>query len=312
MKQKGIPKFVVYLLLVICASVPLFFDIPVPGQPLDPSADAYKSLMSLKKGDTVLLASDWTGSTRGESMASMKTILRIIMRKEANLVIWSSADPQAPRVAVDVVNEVAAEHKKEYGKEYKRWDNYILAGFYPNSDVAINAVGSDVRKAFGTKKETNPEGNLRGLFETPVLKNIKDVKDFALVIDVTASKTSDFHVQFISSKKVPLLFAVTGVMVPETQVFYNSGQCVGFIGGLKGVFDLEQMMENGLNVKDANGNVKTASTKVTDVIEGFPGKTNKGSGTRYYPTLHFTLLLMIVLIIIGNVEMLKAKKGAGK
>jgi uncharacterized protein (UPF0333 family) len=40
--------------------------------------------------------------------------------------------------------------------------------------------------------------------------------------------------------------------------------------------------------------------------------SNKGSGTKYYPTLHFALLLMIVLIIIGNVEMFKAKKGAQK
>jgi hypothetical protein len=101
-------------------------------------------------------------------------------------------------------------------------------------------------------------------------------------------------------------------MVPETQVFYNSGQCVGFLGGLKGVFDLEQMMENGLNIKGADGKVLTGNSKITDEISGFKGMSNKGSGTKYYPTLHFALLLMIVLIIIGNVEMFKAKKGAQK
>ncbi len=70
MKTKGIPKFVIYLLLIIFTSVPLFFSIPVPGQPVDASADAFKALMNLKEGDEVLLASDWTGSTRGEKYGS--------------------------------------------------------------------------------------------------------------------------------------------------------------------------------------------------------------------------------------------------
>jgi hypothetical protein len=305
-KQKGIPKYYVYLLLILAATIPLFFNIPVPGKPSDASVDAFKALMSLKEGDKVLIASDWTGSTRGESKAHMKSILRLLMRKQIKFAIWSSADPQSPRCAIDVVNEVNSEE----GGKYKRWNDWVLCGYYPNADVAINAAGSDIRKAFGTRKETTPEGQLKPVFESPVLNMIKDVKDFALVLDVTASKTSDFHVQFMSSK-AKLLFAVTGVMVPETQVYYNSGQCVGFLGGLQGVFDLEQMMENGLNVPGEGGKPKISSTKVKEQITGFPGQNNLGNGTKYYPTLHFALLLMIVLIVIGNIEMLKAKKQGG-
>jgi hypothetical protein len=311
-KTQGIPKYIVYLLLVLAATIPLFFTIPVPGQPSDASVDAFRSLMSLKEGDTVLIASDWTGSTRGESKAHMKSILRLIMRRGVKFAVWSSADPQAPRVAQDVIIEVNEERKKEGSKPYKRWDDWVLCGFYPNSDVAINATAKDIRKQFATRRETGPDGKLRPIFESPVLQKIKDVKDFALVMNITASKTSDFHIQFMSTK-VKLVFAVTGVMVPETQVFYNAGQCVGFLGGLQGVFDLEQMMDKGLNVKGADGTIPIASTKTKDQIEGFKGMNNLGSGTKYYPTLHFTLLLMIALIVIGNVEMLKAKKaGAGK
>jgi hypothetical protein len=305
-KQKGIPKYIVYFLLILAASIPLFFNIPVPGKPSDASIDAFKSLMSLKEGDSVLIASDWTGSTRGESKAHMKSLLRLLMRKKVKFAIWSSADPQAPRVAIDVVSEV----NQEEGNVYTRWNDWVLCGYYPNSDVAINAAGSNIRKAFSTRKETTPDGKLAPVFESPVLSKIKDVKDFALVINVTASKTSDFHVQFMSSN-AKLLFAVTGVMVPETQVYYNSGQCVGFLGGLQGVFDLEQMMENGLNVPGKDGKAVIVSSKVPDKIEGFPGKNNLGNGSKYYPTLHFALLLMIVLIVIGNVEMLRSRKKGG-
>lgn len=310
MKFKGIPKYAVYLLLVTFASVPLFFNIPVPNKPVDPSAGSFKALMSLQKGDTVLLGTDWTGSTRGESKAELIAILRILMRKEVKFCLWSSADPQSPRCAQDVITEVNDMMSKEGSRPYKRWEDWVQAGYYPNSDVAINNVGQDVKKMFSTKRDTDPSGKLRPIFESPVLQNIQKVQDFKLVIDVTASKTSDFHVQFISSKGVPLMFAVTGVMVPETQVYYNSGQIVGFLGGLKGVYDMEGMMEKGLNVPGPDGKPAVVSEKITDKIEGFPGKPNTGNGTKYYPTLHFALLLMIVLIIIGNVEMAMARKGA--
>ena len=310
MKLKTIPKYTVYLLLVLAASIPLFFPISVPNKPVDGSVDAFKSLMSLQKGDTVLLGSDWTGSTRGESKAELISILRILIRKEVKFALWSSADPQSPRAAQDVLTEVNEMMKREGTRPYKQWEDYVQAGYYPNSDVAINNVGQDVKKMFSSKRGTDSEGKLRTIMESPVLEKIEKVENFKLVIDVTASKTTDFHVQFISSKKVPILFAVTGVMVPETEVYYNSGQAIGFIGGLKGVYDLEGMMEQGLNVPDKDGKPGLVSEKVKEQIAGFPGKENKGSGTKYYPTLHFALLLMIVLVVIGNVEMMQARKGA--
>jgi hypothetical protein len=304
----GIPKFVVYALLILCATIPLFFDIKVPGKPVDPSVDAFKTLMTLKEGSTVLIASDWTGSTRGESKAQMLSILKILMRKNIKFALYSSADPQSPRVAQDVISGLNEERAKDGEKVYARWTDWVLCGFYPNSDVVINSMNQDVRKMLKQRRDTDPAGKYRSVIESPVLENIKKITDFSLVINITASKTSDFHVQFMSASGVPLLFAVTGVMVPETQVFYNSGQVSGFLGGLKGCFDLEQMMEKGLNVKESNGIAAVTSEKVTDEIVGFPGKKNLGAGTKYYPTLHFTLVLMIVLIIIGNIEMIKAKK----
>ena len=272
MKLKTIPKYTVYMLLVLAASIPLFFNIPVPNKPVDSSVDSFKALMSLQKGDTVLLGSDWTGSTRGESKSHLISILRILMRKEVKFALWSTADPQSPRCAQDVITEVNEMMKKEGTRPYKQWEDWVQAGFYVNSDVAINNMGQDVKKLFTSKRGTDSSGKLRSVMESPVLEKIEKVQDFKLVIDVTASKTTDFHVQFISSKKVPLLFAVTGVMVPETQVYYNSGQIVGFIGGLKGVYDLEVLMESGLNIPDKNGGGGVISEKIKDQIEGLSGQ----------------------------------------
>ena len=62
------------------------------------------------------------------------------------------------------------------------------------------------------------------------------------------------------------------------------------------LYDLETMMEEGTTV---------AGTR----IEGFPGMVNKDLGTRYYPTLHAALLLLILAVVTGNVGMALSKRG---
>ena len=172
MKKGGIPKFVIYALLIACCSIPLFFKIPIPNKPSDPSVDFYKTLSALKEGDVVLLGSDWTGSTRGESKGHMKAILRTLMRKNVKFVIWSSADPQSPRAALDVIAEVNAERVANKEEKFQRWTQWVSAGFYPNADVAINAVAQDVRTAFGSRRENDTNGVQQQIFKSPVMQKI--------------------------------------------------------------------------------------------------------------------------------------------
>ena len=72
---------------------------------------------------------------------------------------------------------------------------------------------------------------------------------------------------------------------------------------------MEQMMEKGVNSKDANGVTGVVTDRVSGEIPPLPG-VSVGQGTKYYPTLHVALLLMIVMIGIGNYEMIAARKRA--
>jgi hypothetical protein len=117
-----------------------------------------------------------------------------------------------------------------------------------------------------------------------VLKDIRKVADFPILIVLTASNTSNIVIERLYGK-VPLGMMVTGVMGPETQVYYDSHQLVGLSKGLKGVYDMETLMD-----KD------------------FPGQLNKDQGSLYYPTLHFALTLLILAVIIGNVGMALSRR----
>jgi hypothetical protein len=104
-----------------------------------------------------------------------------------------------------------------------------------------------------------------------------------------------------------MMFMVSGVMVPENTSYYASKQIKGLCGGVKGVYDIETLMDVGIN----NGPDSVQSDLYKDEkIPGWPGKKNAGKGTAYYLTLHFALALLIIAVIVGNVGMFLSRKGA--
>jgi len=301
-KMQSVPKWVLYVILFICTSVPLFFPIPVPNKPFDASVDLFAKLMKLPEGSSVLIGSDWTNSTRGESGGEMEALLRILMRRNIKFAIYSTADPQAPQVAIDTVTRINAERKAKGQKEYVRFQDWVSLGYFANSEGENQAIASDVHKAFSGKQDVQPGHPPQDVFSSPVFKDIHKTSDVQLLILLSASSTDTITIERLNGK-IPLAFMVTGVMVPQEQVYYQSGQLVGMCGGLKGVYDLETMMEYGLNVKGPDGVIHNVSDHVADEIPGFAGEQNFGKGAGYWPTLHVALTLLILAVFIGNLGM---------
>jgi hypothetical protein len=308
-KLQALPKTVLFAILLIMTTVPLFFgeQLSVPNKPDQSAIDFYTRVMELEEGSTILISSDWTNSTRGESGGHFEALMRILMRKNIKFAVYTTADPQAPQVAQDAIGRINLEREKAGEPRHERWEDWVNLGFLPNAEAATNSIGTNFRATFANKQDIATGGGMRNVFQSPVLENIHKVEDFPLLIVITASKTSTIVIERLNGK-LDLAFMVTGVMGPETQVYYASGQLVGMAAGLKGVYDIETMMENGVN--NAESKVKVVSTKSQTPVAGFPGMQNAGKGSTYYPTLHFALTLMILAVVIGNVGMMLSKRGA--
>ena len=284
-KLQSVPRQVLYLLLVLCATVPAFVSFPVPNKALKSTEDIYSRLAGVPNGSTVLIQTDWTKSTRGESMGQFEALLRILMRKEVKFVFYSVADPQAPQVARDAIRRVTKEVADAGGKKYEKWDDWLDLGYFPNAEGFNQSIAIDFRTALAGRTDNPGHGQPQtDIFKSPVLQNITRIQDFPLMVIVTASSSLNILIERVSDK-VDLVAMVTGVMVPETQVYYASGQLKGMSGGLKGVYDLENLMK-----------------------DGFPGQKTAGKGTAYYPTLHVVLTLLMLAVIAGNVGMWMARR----
>jgi len=302
-------RLTLFGLLFLCSSVPLFFPVLskfVPNTPVDQSIDLYATLMRVPENSTILVQTDWTNSTRGESGGEFESIMRILMRKHCKLAIFSNGDPNAPRVAMDDLELLNADLKAAGQPEYKHWTDYVSMGFFPNAEGANNAEAANLRAAWAGKKDVDLQGAATDVFKSPVLENVHSIKDSPLIVIITASNTFNVLVERLSDK-MPVVAAVTGVMGPESQVYYASKQIKGLATGVKGVYDLESLMETGINWKGPDGKI---GFEIPDrpTVPGWPGQKNYDRGQRYFPTLILDLTLLILAVVAGNIGMLLAKK----
>jgi len=286
-KLQSLPKPALYIVLIILTSIPLFAKVSIPNRPAKASIDFYNLVKNLPADKPILIQTDWTTSTRGESAGEFKSLMRMLMHKHVKFCIYSAGDPQAPQVARDYIDIVNQERKDHGDTPYVGWSDYVVAGYFPSAEAISNSITNNFRTAFQDKKDKNLQGTPTPIFESPVLSNVNKVSDFSAMLIVTGSNTSNVAIERI--KHVPLAMMVTGVMGPETQVYYDSGQLKGLVTGLKGLYDMETQM-----VKDPD----------------FSKEKSLDQGAAYYPTLHIALVLMILAVIIGNVGMFISKRRA--
>ncbi len=305
-KLQSLPKPMIYGILLVVATIPLFFSVKLPNKCIDPSIDFYAQAMKLPDGSKVIICSDWTNSTRGESKGEMEALLRILMRKNIKFVLLSIGDPQAPQVAKDTIREVTSAEELHGGKHYKEFEDYVNLGYFPSGEGTIVSINNNVRSVAQGKKDF-PEGSgPKDALQSPVFEGIKSVSDFKMFFLVTASSTNRTVLERLTN--CPMMYMVSGVMVPENTSYYASGQLKGLCGGVKGVYDLENLMEVGIN-NPGPGQITSDKYK-GESIPGWPGKTNTGKGTAYYLALHFTLALLIIAVIVGNLGMYLSKRRA--
>lgn len=306
-RLQAMPKPILYLLLILVCTIPQFFTIAFPNVPDDSSVELYAKLATLPEGSRVLLGTDWTGSTRGESKGQFVAIVKILMERKIKIAMYSTADPQAPQAAIDTISQINAERQADGKPVYNRWTDWVNVGFFADSEAANTGFANNFRATLAPKTDFPPTGNPAPVLTSPVFQGVTRAEDFQALILITASKTSEITIGRLG-KRVPLAFAVTGVMGPETKNFYQSRQIVGLAVGLKGVYDLEQLIQHGVNTGAPGAIVSDA---VRGPVPAVIPDIKPGQGTRFYPTLHFALFLMIAMIVLGNVGMFLAKRGTG-
>ncbi len=271
-----------YLILIVLVVLQTLSPLDIPNVVSPRSQALYDLLSRQEPGSFVVVQTDWTYSTRGESYAQFKALIRLLMRKRIRFVVTTAgSDPQAPVIAKQIISELA---KEPGGNNYQEGKDYAIAGFFPNAEAHIRAMVNNIRSELATK----------GINNSPVVEGIRDLSDAKAVINITGSATITLWIERIRNK-APLGLMCTAVMSAENIPYYIAGQLKGIVIGAKGAFDFETLLAQEFPNSDPE----------------FKDYKNYDAGRRYMGPLAFALILLIVSVIVGNIAMVQVRRAGG-
>ncbi|MHB9026230.1 MAG: hypothetical protein ACYC7E_18990 [Armatimonadota bacterium] len=244
------------------------------------------------EGKIILVGMTFSPSTIGESGNQARVIVRHLLLAHKRFAIISIGEPQGADISLRIVQDIADQYGAVYGEDW------IALGYQPSTLAVYKAFPQGITNV--VKKDALEEEPTDSF---PIMHGIKTIKDVAMHIEVTAS-ASIFNwiqiVQPITSPRLKIGYACTGVGAAEAYPLLDSGQVTGMLPGLKGAADYEKLVD-----EKEEAARRTGTTKVTYNPQGnkrFPLLTTPARKLMF--TQGWAHIVIILFIILGNLGLL--------
>ena len=288
---KNLDRRWIFLMMFLSVAVPIMLEVRFPEKATGLAKNVFDEIEALDEGSPVLLSYDFDPASEGELGPMATAFARHCCEKKLRMyfmALW----PVGPQMVDDTITRVikADFPQLEYGVDY------LNLGFKSGNEGVIKVIVTDLRQLYTTDSKGT------AIDAIPMMKNIRSVQDFDLVINVSAGYAGTKEwVQYGSSAfpdTIRIVAGCTGVQAPLLYP-YIPEQLPGLLGAIKGAAEYEKLVldKYGENVplRDVEGNpvLDEAGKPV------IPGKYLEGI-RRMGPQL-VAHVLMILLIIAGNI-----------
>ena len=255
----------IFLMVLVIALVFYKITITMPIKVTQQTQSFYEAIEQLKGGEIVHITADYTLDVIPELYPMNKAVVRRLMEKDVKIIV-STLWIEGVLLTDRVFNEVCAELQKE-GKIKTYGVDYVNLGYKSGSDVVMTHLGTSFAETYPVDAKGTPVSQI------PLMKRVKNFDDIALMVNFTVGHPGirEWLQQVQRRYNVKMLCGATGIMSPDLYSFYQSGQLKGFLAGLIGAAEYENLLNR-------------------------PGMANAGTTVQ-----SFEHLCIIFLIIVGNI-----------
>jgi len=235
--RRNQPRWI-YLAMGLSVTVPFLarisFQMPI-SKPVQRTFDQVETLARDNRQrdhkKLALLVADWEPATMAEINPQVIALLHHFMSREIPFAILGFR-PTGPSLAQELAEEVARQRGEEYGKTWCNW------GYKTQMDTTIQSMLSD----FYTVVREDIKGT--PIDRVPVMADFRGMEDVGLVAEFTGSSCLlQPWVEFVHAElRTPIVHGCTGVMESPVYPLLSSGQIQGFMGGLSGAAQYEQLV----------------------------------------------------------------------
>jgi len=229
-KLKNLDQRIIYILLLIAISLPMFKPLGLPVSVIEQTQRVYDFIEELEPGSVVVMSMDYSPGAAPEIHPQAVAITKHLFRREMK-VMYMGISQYASQFAREAAESAKELYDAEYGVDY------VDLGFKPGEEATITAMGRDVHSTF-------PQDTFgTSIDELPMMNDIKDANDFDLVIAFDSGGSRHYYVGQINSLYgTPIACALNSVNVTNTMPYYAAGQVLGILNGVRGAAEYEQMV----------------------------------------------------------------------
>ena len=156
----------------------------------------------------------------------------------------------------------------------KRNEDYAFLGYKSGFQTVILGIGESLRSQYPVDFYGTP------LDSIPILRGVTNYRQYDLVVNLSGSSGADYWIQLAQTRyHAPLVLGCTAVMATDYYPYLSSRQLLGLIGGMKGAAEYERLC--GLF----------------------------GDGRRGMDAQSMAHVIVVVLVVLGNLAMLAARRG---
>ncbi|MBN1233131.1 MAG: hypothetical protein JXA60_07255 [Candidatus Coatesbacteria bacterium] len=233
-----IDRRIIYAIIMIVVLIPLIWSLNLKTYHTEPITKIYNRLeqnhKNAKKNGVkpkpVFMCVTYGGSAKPELHPMTRSVLRHCYLRGIPVISFAF-EPEAAKIAEDIMDEVAFEYGAVYGKDY------ACFGFkYPPLPLILG-LGTNAKEALKEDVRGNKYEDI------PVMHGIRTYDDIDLLFDFSASASWMTWVVYAKSRfNQDIAVGLTGVMVSQAYPYLETGQLVGILTGLKGAAEYEDYL----------------------------------------------------------------------
>jgi len=266
---KNLDRRWVFLAMFLSVAIPVMTKVVFPEVVSKQAKMVFDAIENLPDGSKVLLSFDFDPASAGELLPMAQAFTRHCCakgHKQYYMALWPLGSPMVDQ-SIDTI-------KKEYS-DLKYGEDYVKFSYKAGGEAVIRMITTDLRAMF----PQDAKGT--SLDEIPMTKNIKNIQDMDLIINVSAGDPGTKQwVQFASTAfGITTVSGCTGVQAPQMYP-YIPEQLAGVLGAIKAAAEYEAAIDEHYDEIKVNKNAHEAKQRMGPQLVAHS--------------------LMIVLIIVGN------------
>lgn len=280
---RDIDRRIIFLFMALAIIIPLLVSPNFPQFPAQMVVDTFEEVDNLPPGSKLLMPFDYDPASEPELQPMATVWMRHAFHNDLKvyiLALW----PIGQNMAEDTINSVLREFPdKTYGEDY------VNLGFKSGGQGVINVMLTDIRKIYPT------DVNNKSLDAIPMMAKVKNLKDFDLIINISAGFPGlKEWVQFGSDPSgVRIIGGSTAVQAPLLYPYIPNQLC-GLLGGLKAAAEYEECFDRKI-CGEKCGVSETCKKKCMDESR------LKDKGKLRMSAQAIAHIVIMVFILIGNI-----------